>query len=237
MSLEIIEQLAAKGTACRSGEKRTAFAGVTIHETGNQAKGAGALSHAAYLRGSGSGRAASWHYCVDDTNITRSIPEGEAAWHSGTRKGNYETIAIEICVNPDSDFRKACLRAAELAADILRRNGVSAYSYKKFLHQHHDWSGKNCPEKMRAGKSGVTWASFVSAVGSFMGEQSGNAPKAGDRVLLTGYLYADSYGSRKGRYLTAHKATITRAVDLSRPAPFLLDDGLGWARKQDLRKL
>lgn len=235
MALNIIEQLAIKGTAARSGEKRTAFIGVTIHETGNKAKGAGALSHAAYLRGSGSGRAASWHYCVDDTNTTRSIPEAEAAWHSGTRKGNYETIAIEICVNPDSDFKKACLRAAELAADILRRNGVSAYSYKRYLFQHHDWSGKDCPQTIRSGKP-VSWDAFVRAVGSFMGEQA-TGPKEGDQVTFTGYLYADSYGSRKGRYLTNRKATITRVVELSRPAPYLLDGGLGWARKQDIRKV
>lgn len=237
MALEIIEQLAKKGTACRSGERRTAFAGVTIHETGNRAKGAGALAHAAYLRGTGAERAASWHYCVDDTKATRSIPEAEAAWHAGNRKGNYETVAIEICVNSDGDFRKACLNAAELAADILKRNGKTAYNYRKFLFQHHDWSGKNCPETIRSGKS-VTWEGFLSAVGTFMGEQqTGTAIKAGDRVSLTGYLYKDSYASAKGKYLSGYKTAVTRAVDASRPAPYLLDGGLGWARAKDLTRI
>lgn len=238
MALEIIEQLAPKGTACRSGEKRRGFKGVTIHETGNRAKGAGALAHASYLRGSGSNRAASWHYCVDDSKITRSIPEAEAAWHSGTRDGNYETISIEICVNADGDFRKACLNAAELAADILKRNGVSPARCKSYLFQHHDWSGKDCPETIRSGKS-VTWDGFRSAVASFMGaeaEQTGF--EVGDQVTLTGYLYVDSYASIRGKYMTNRKARITRVAPDSglRKAPYLLDNGLGWARGADLRK-
>lgn len=235
MALNIIEKLAPLGTACRSGELRTKFSGVTIHETGNRAKGAGALSHASYLRGSGSSRAASWHYCVDDSNTTRSIPEKEAAWHSGKHKGNFETIAIEICVNPDSDFKKACKRAAELTADILKRNGVTAYRYKDYLFQHNHWSGKNCPETIRSGKS-VTWSEFVNMVGSFMGEGTSKKFVHGDIVKLTGYLYSDSYGSTKGRYYTNKKGTITRIVDLNRPCPYLLDNGLGWVREKDIEK-
>lgn len=237
MAIEIIEQLAPKGTACRSGEKRRGFRGVTIHETGNRAKGAGALAHASYLRGTGSARAASWHYCVDDSKVTRSVPEAEASWHSGTRDGNFETVSIEICVNADGDFRKACDRAAELAADILKRNGVSAYKYRNFLFQHFDWSGKNCPETIRSGKS-VTWPEFVSKVGSFMGDAkpSPGGFSAGDRVRLTGYLYKDSYGSARGKYLSGYKTTVTRAVDAARTAPYLLGNGLGWAREKDLTK-
>lgn len=236
MALEITEQLAPLGTACRSGDRRTAFSGVTIHETGNRAKGAGALAHAQYLRAGGSSRAASWHYCVDDSKTTRSIPESEAAWHSGTRKGNYETISIEICVNADGDFRKACLRAAELAADILKRNGVPRSKCREYLFQHNHWSGKNCPETIRSGKS-VTWDGFVSAVASYMGADAANGPFVhGDTVVLTGYLYSDSYGSTKGRYFSGRKATITRIADTSRTAPYLLDGGLGWVRGRDIRR-
>lgn len=235
MALEIIEQLATKGTACRSGERRRGFRGVTIHETGNRAKGAGAMAHAAYLRGSGANRAASWNYCVDDSKATRSIPEAEVSWHSGTRDGNYETVSIEICVNADGDFRKACANAAELAADILRRNGKTAYNYEKYLFQHHDWSGKNCPETIRSGKS-VTWFEFKAMVGSHLAKAQQSGFSVGDRVVLTGYLYTDSYGSGKGKYMTGRKATVTKAVDASRTAPYLLDGGLGWARARDLKR-
>ena len=236
MAIDIIEQLAPKGTACRSGEKRRGFRGVTIHETGNRAKGAGALAHAQYLRGGGSSRAASWHYCVDDTNITRSIPEAEAAWHSGTRDGNFETISIEICVNADGDFRKACLKAAELAADILKRNGVPASKARSHLFQHHDWSGKNCPETIRKGTP-VSWEGFCNSVRDFMGDSGKKGFAVGDEVVLSGYLYVDSYASIKGKYMAARKARISRIAPDShlRKAPYLLDNGLGWARGEDLR--
>ena len=49
------------------------------------------------------------------------------------------TIAIEICVNPDSNLEKATDNAAWLAAKLLKAQGLDHQS----LYQHHDWSGKN----------------------------------------------------------------------------------------------
>lgn len=60
----------------------------------------------------------------------------------------------------------------------------------------------------------------------------------GDSVTLNGYLYVDSYASVKGKYVTNKKAKITKiapSVNL-RKAPYLLDNGLGWARAADLSK-
>lgn len=60
----------------------------------------------------------------------------------------------------------------------------------------------------------------------------------GDSVTLNGYLYVDSYASVKGKYMTNKKAKITKiapSVNL-RKAPYLLDNGLGWARAADLSK-
>lgn len=62
--------------------------------------------------------------------------------------------------------------------------------------------------------------------------------KVGDSVVLNGYLYVDSYASIKGKYCTNRKAKITKiaeSVNL-RKAPYLLDNGLGWARADDLSK-
>lgn len=235
--VKIEEHLAKVGTACRSGEKLHDFIGVTIHETANKNKGAGALNHAKYLQGSGANKAASWHYCVDDELTTRSIPEDEVAWHSGKAKGNYNTIAVEICVNSDGNFQKAVLNAAELTADILKRHRVTKENYKSFLFQHHDWSGKNCPTLLRSGKP-VSWSYFVERVGAFFGDSSTSQEsfKEGDSVYLTGYLYANSYASKRGKYFTNRLCKITRIVDLHREAPYLLDSGLGWVKKSDIRK-
>ena len=63
--------------------------------------------------------------------------------------------------------------------------------------------------------------------------------KVGDSVVLNGYLYVDSYASIKGKYCTNRKAKITKiaeSVNL-RKAPYLLDNGLGWARGDDLEKI
>ena len=136
---------------------------MTIHNTGNTSKGADAFSHARYLRGGGKDTAASWHYCVDENTATRSIPETEVAWHAGdgSGAGNMRTVAIEICMNADGDLRKATDNAAELAADILARHGIR--TAQGHLYQHHDWSGKNCPQMIRAGKP-CTWATFCEKV-------------------------------------------------------------------------
>nr|WP_122011737.1 N-acetylmuramoyl-L-alanine amidase [Maliibacterium massiliense] len=150
-------------SAARGGQKLRAFRGVTIHNTGNPGAGAGADNHAAYLQGSGQHKTASWHYAVDDKAITQSIPEDEVAWHAGDGNGdgNRATVAIEICINPESDLARATDNTAELAADILRRHGMTTAA--GHLFQHHDWSGKNCPAQLRAGQP-YSWDAFVAKV-------------------------------------------------------------------------
>lgn len=239
MALEIREVLAPKGTSARTGRKLDGFLGVTIHETANTAKGAGATAHANYLKNDAMNLKKSWHYCVDDRMATRSIPEDEVSLHSGTTKGNYNTISIEICVNSDGDFRKAVQNAAELTADILKRRKVTESNFQKYLYKHNDWSGKDCPHCLRSGKP-VSWAFFVSEVLRHLkgtGTASGGF-SVGDSVILNGYLYVDSYASIKGKYMTNKKAKITKIAPDSnlRKAPFLLDGGLGWVRGEDLAK-
>lgn len=163
---EMLAPVIAKGA--RSGARRASFKGVTIHNTGNGKQGAGALNHGVYLQGGGAKVQASWHYAVDDKLITRSIPEKEKAWHAadgvyGT--GNSCTVAIEICMNPDSDIKKATDNAAELTADILRRNGVK--QAEGYVFQHNHWSGKNCPQMIRAGKP-YDWVTFLAKVNSYL---------------------------------------------------------------------
>ena len=223
--------LAPIGSA-RSGKYRSSFLGVTIHETGNTIKGAGAINHAKYLQSSNN--SASWHYCVDEKHITRSIPEREVAWHSGTTKGNYNTISIEICVNEDGNFKNALENAAWLCADILKRNKITKSNYKKYVFQHNHWSGKNCPQRLRSGKP-YSWAYFIEKVGLHLEEEKkpSRAFKVGDIVYLSGNVYVDSYASIKGAYFSNKKVKITRIVDLNRKAPYLVDS-LGWVSKGSL---
>lgn len=164
--VEIREMLAPAGTACRSGYQRTGFIGVTIHETANTSPGAGALNHAKYLQNSGKENSVSWHYAVDDALITRSVPEKERAWHAGDGRngnGNCKTIAIEICVNPESDYDTAVRNAAELAADVLVRNGIdNAWAG---LFTHSDWMKKSCPYNILKDSA---WEKFNNTVQHFI---------------------------------------------------------------------
>jgi N-acetylmuramoyl-L-alanine amidase len=142
--------------------------GVTIHETDNWSRTAGALNHAGFLQGAGQNRTASWHYAVDDHLITCSIPEEEHAWHCGDGGkgiGNLQTIAIEICVNSDSDYETAKINAAWLAADILLRYQFTVASEHLFQHAH--FARKECPRRIRAeGK----WEEFIATVQGFIEE-------------------------------------------------------------------
>lgn len=239
IALNIVKMLAPSKSSARPSKKLSSFLGVTIHETDNTNKGANAINHASYLKNNAKTLKKSWHYCVDEKCITQSIPEDEVAYHSGTTKGNYYTIAIEICVNSDGDFKKALDNAAELTADILKRKGITKNNFTSYLFQHNHWSGKNCPRNLRA-STPYSWAYFVDLVSKhFDGVKKPSAPfSVGDSVTLNGYLYVDSYASIKGKRMTNFKATITKIAPSAylRKAPYLLNNGLGWVREEDITK-
>lgn len=73
---------------------------------------------------------------------------------------------------------------------------------------------------------------------SELGKNPSEGFSVGVSVILNGYLYVDSYASIKGKYITNKKAKITKiAPDANlRKAPYLLDNGLGWVRKNDIEK-
>ena len=163
MGFKLLSMLTTKGSLARPGIKLINVNGVTIHMTDNWGKGSGAKAHANYLKNDGANREASWHYCIDDTYATQSIPDNEVAYHSGNEVGNYTTISIEICVNPESNLQTACDNAAELAAYLLKKYKLSIDN----LHRHYDWSGKWCPSQMLNGKP-YTWDQFKMKVNNAM---------------------------------------------------------------------
>ena len=204
MSVQIIEMLAPViGSGARSGLRRTGFRGVTIHNTGNAAAGAGAKNHGTYLQNSGRVQQASWHYAVDEICATRSVPENEIAWHAGdggNGDGNCKTIAIEICMNSDGNLLKATDNGAWLAADILRRNGITKAVSGVNLFQHNHWSGKNCPQMIRAGKP-YDWNTFVAKVNAHLGATTTttNTSTTSKEVYRVRKTWADAK-SQKGAY-------------------------------------
>ena len=135
---------------------------ITIHNTDNTGRGAGALAHAKYMKGQDAQkRKVSWHYTVDDNLCVKHLPIEEKGWHAATEKGNNKSIGIEICMNEGLDQNAANKRAATLVAimmydlDIPLNNVVT----------HHHWSGKNCPRLLLDnGKPGEKWKTFLEEV-------------------------------------------------------------------------
>jgi len=141
---------------------------ITIHETGNTSRGSGARNHANYLKGNTAANLpVSWHYTTDDSVTYQHLPENEDGFHAadGGGNGNRQSIGIEMCVNTDGNFQRAIDRTAELTADICRRRNIPIEN----IRQHQQWSGKNCPQNIRAGRP-HTWAVFIDKVRAHLGQ-------------------------------------------------------------------
>lgn len=153
---------------------------VVIHDTGmtNPEDNAAGLSRYIHAQAtSPTGRVASWHFSIDDHECYNHIPTDEQAWHAGDGKnaylttyfnqgyqkeciggGNQNGIGIESCINPGNDYPLTVLRLARLTAQLLKQYNLGFDRIK----QHHDFSGKNCPNVIRA-TSGM-WEFFLNAV-------------------------------------------------------------------------
>ena len=133
---------------------------ITIHETGNAAKGADAVAHAAYLDSDAGKRdMVSWHYTVDDHAIVQHLPDYETAYHAGDGKdgpGNTTSIGIEICVNAGGDFAQAQANAASLVRLLMEEHGIPLDN----VVQHNRWNGKDCPKTIRA--TAGAWEAFLA---------------------------------------------------------------------------
>jgi len=142
---------------------------ITIHDTGNDGTGAGALNHAKYIKNIGkAGTMKSWHYTVDDTYAVQHLPVDETAFHAGdgTGDGNRKSIGIEICRNRDGNL----LRATDNAAALT---GWLCYAYKipvENIVQHYRWTKKDCPALLRSGRP-YTWLAFLQRVQQFIEDE------------------------------------------------------------------
>lgn len=156
MTMKITKQLAPqsvinKKTSGKGNSKKF----IVIHETANLSKTAGAQAHANLQKNMNS-RDASWHYQVDDKLIIQSFEDDIKCWHAGS--ANSQSIAIEICVNSGSDFKKAVKNAEELVKHLMKKHNISVLNVK----QHNYFTGKNCPTFLRNGSRGINWSTFIS---------------------------------------------------------------------------
>lgn len=67
---------------------------ITVHDTANYNKTAGAVAHTNYIKKGGN--STSWHYTVGNDGIYHHIPDNENAWHAGDGGREYLEIDTEI---------------------------------------------------------------------------------------------------------------------------------------------
>lgn len=123
---------------------------IVVHESGMVTPGVNAEFlaksqwNSAYY---GTSRNASWNYQVDDGAIYQSYGDDIYCWHASSKRGNSNSIGIEMCVNPEGDFNVAMRNDARLIAYFLHKYSLGMLNVK----QHHDFApdGKNCPENIR----------------------------------------------------------------------------------------
>lgn len=149
--MKIRDQLVTARNRTWSG--RNLATSITVHETANTSRGANAAAHA-NLQSRGNVRQASWHIQVDDREAVRSFPDDVRCWHAGWAAA--DSLSLEICVNSDGDYDKALANAAEVVKMWREKYGLGRAAVK----QHYDWTGKNCPSRLRAAGR---WAEFVAA--------------------------------------------------------------------------
>ena len=165
--LKIIKMLTKK--RCYVGQNKPAY--VVIHETDNWSKGAGAKAHATAMKNGN--LAGTVHYYVDSTSIYQTLDHKDGAYAVGDGGGRYgitnrNSINIEICVNPESDYYKAVDKAEQLAAYLLKQYGWTTDRLKR----HYDASRKHCPRRIQ--DEGL-WPEFKRKTAAYMGNTTTDA--------------------------------------------------------------
>lgn len=153
---------------CYIGQNKPAY--VVIHETDNWSKGANARAHALAMKNGN--LAGTVHYYVDSSEIYQTLEHSDGAWAVGDGKGKYgitnrNSINIEICVNPETDYYKAVDKAEQLAAYLLKQYGWDT----SHLKRHYDASRKHCPRRIL--DEGL-WPGFVKKTAVYMGNTATN---------------------------------------------------------------
>ena len=159
--MKIVKMLAKKN--CYPGQNKPVY--VVIHETDNWSRGANAKAHATAMKNGN--LAGTVHYYVDSKSIYQTLDHKDGAWAVGDGGGKYgitnrNSINIEICVNPESDYYKAVDKAEQLAASLLKQYGWGTDRLKR----HYDASRKHCPRRIQ--DEGL-WPEFKRKTAAYMG--------------------------------------------------------------------
>lgn len=137
---------------------------IVVHESGMPREGQDAklLAEVQVRNAYSTGRAASWHYQVDENIVYQSFDDNIVCWHAGdgTSKrggGNNNGIGIEMCINSDGNYEASMRLDAKLIAHLLHKYNLTLDNVKR----HYDFDGKQCPFYMiETGR----WTEFLEYV-------------------------------------------------------------------------
>lgn len=248
--MDIVKMISKKN--CYVGQNTPTY--VVIHETDNWSKGADAKAHATAMKNGN--LAGTVHYYIDSKNIYQTLEHSDGAWAVGDGQGKYgitnrNSINIEICVNPETDYYVAVDKAEQLAAYLLKQYGWGTERLKR----HYDASRKHCPRRIL--DEGL-WPKFVEKTAAYMEtlDNTNNttkgggymfnpeAVKAGDKntsvLLLQEILRARGFKGKNGKALkltwTADANTVyaLKAYQESRKEVLKVDGICGPATWKDL---
>ena len=193
---------------------------ITVHQTDNVKIGANADKHHKYLSNNSVGREASWHWSVDEVQAIQSFRDNRVTWHA--IGGNEVSLGIELCVDDDApggitfmseeNYKKTLDNGAKLVAVKLVEHGLTPAD----VRQHHDWSGKDCPQYIRAGKYGITWGDFMTSVRKYY-EVLTKPAEAPVKVALApdGKLYQVAVGAYKDKANALEQVEKAKAAGLN----------------------
>ena len=103
------------------------------------------------------------YFKINKNGSMEAISGKIGGWTIGSKYGitNRNSINIEICVNPETDYYKAVDKAEQLAAQLLKQYGWGTDRLKR----HYDVSRKNCPRRIQAEGR---WPEFVKKTAAYM---------------------------------------------------------------------
>lgn len=190
---------------------------ITIHNTGNTAS---ARNEAAYMNSNSN--YTSYHVAIDDKEAVQVVPFNRNAWHAGDGQGqgNRASIGIEICYSMDNGYsgamsaryKQAQENTALYVAYVLHQYGWGTDR----LRQHWNWSGKDCPHKMRAHNG---WGAFVARVQAHLnaikGGQKATTPTKSNPTPSKSGTYTVKKGDTLFGIAKANKTTVAKIKSLN----------------------
>lgn len=175
--------------------------------------------------------------------IALYVPEADTSWCNSNWESNCRAVTIEVSNSSRGGQWLVSDRVLEslilLVADIARRNNLGTLVKGKNVTWHSMYANTTCPgpyllskmdyivkeaNKINKKKATATTTPSVSSL-----KYSKN-----DKIILNGYLYSDSKGSRRGAKKTNYKGTIT-IVAKGASKPYHIDK-IGWVAESSIKK-